>query len=305
MEATRSRRVSERNKRFLPLSLILFPLAIAVLAVPSAARADDDARDARWVGTWRASPQQPNLVGYPIMPEGLTNQTVRNIVHTSIGGKVARVRLTNAYGTAPLVIGEAHVAIHSTGAGIVPGSDRALTFSGGSSMTIAPGALAVSDPVFLDVPETGELVVSVYLPGPTGGPTMHFESTQTNYISSAGNFTGAATMPVASTQTCVTVFVIYTLCNSPWLFVSGVEVMASKETRAIVTLGDSITNDTKSTFDASRRWPDDLARRLLARKGGQKVAVLNAASAAIRSCPPAPGRARRPGSTATCSSSPA
>jgi hypothetical protein len=119
--------------------------------------------------------------------------------------------------------------------------DRPLTFSGGSSVTIPPGALAVSDPVFLDVPAMGDLAVSIYLPGPTGPPTNHFFSMQTNYVSPPGNFVAAADMPVASTETCISAFG-FTFCSSPWLFLAGVEVMASKQTSAVVTLGDSITD---------------------------------------------------------------
>jgi len=266
--------VSERHRMFSRLGLILFGLAVAGLAAPYAARAEDDSRDAHWVGTWSASPQAPNLVGIPILPAGFTNQTLREIVHTSIGGKVVRARLTNAYGTAPLSIGAAHLAIRSTGAAIVPGSDRPLTFSGGSSVTIPPGALAVSDPVFLDVPAMGDLAVSIYVPGPTGPPTNHFFSMQTNYVSPPGNFVAAADMPVASTETCISAFG-FTFCSSPWLFLAGVEVMASKQTSAVVTFGDSITDGAASTVDANRRWPDDLARRLLARKGNRDVGVLN------------------------------
>lgn len=110
----------------------------------------------------------------------------------SIGGSRVRRRFTNAHGQAPLQIGAAHVALRSTGAATVPGSDRTLTFGGKSGATIAPDATALSDPVNLEVLPRSDLAVSIYLPVATGLPTFHFRSRQTNYVSSTGNFIGAA-----------------------------------------------------------------------------------------------------------------
>lgn len=240
--------------RFRRLSLtVVGAMALAVVglvAVPVAfADGEHRNRDQDWVGTWGASPVAP-LPSNTTNP-GFTNQTVRLIVHTSIGGDDVRVRLSNAFGTNSLVIGEAHVALRSMGAAIVPGSDRVLTFSGTVSTTIPPGALALSDPVELDVPALGDLAVSIYLPGPTGQATWHSGAHQTNYISPPGDFTAATVMPVDHTVT-------------SWFYLTDVEVKASEGTAAIVTLGDSITDGTNSTTDANHRWPNDLAVRLLA-----------------------------------------
>ena len=138
-----------------------------------------------WVATWAASPQQPRAV--PAPPAGqpaagpsvattaparpgqrFNNQTVRMIVRTSIGGRRVRVQLSNAFGSAALVVGAAHVAARAKESEIIPASDRALTFSGKSSITIPAGASVVSDPVELDVPALGDLAVSVFFPGDTG-----------------------------------------------------------------------------------------------------------------------------------------
>jgi lysophospholipase L1-like esterase len=174
---------------------------------------------------------------------------VRLIVHTSLGGNEVRVRLSNAFGTESLAIGAAHVALHSMNAGIVSGTDRALTFSGSNSVSIPPGALVVSDSVKLDVPALSDLAVSLYLPGPTGQATWHAAAFSTNYISKAGDFTGAADLPVDHTVT-------------SWFYLTDVEVKSSKDTLAIVTFGDSITDGTRSTPDTNHRWPNLLAERL-------------------------------------------
>jgi lysophospholipase L1-like esterase len=172
-----------------------------------------------------------------------------------------RVRLST-FGANGVTIGAAHIALHGTGAATVAGSDRTLTFGGSPSITIPPGALVVSDPVALDVPALGDLAVSIFVPGVTGPATWHFESRQTSYISPAGDFTASAVMPVAATTVA-------------WFWLAGVEVMASKQTGAVVAFGESITDGSQSTVDANNRWTDDLARRLTAQPGNQKSGVLN------------------------------
>ena len=104
----------------------------------------------------------------------------------SIGGKRVRVRLSNAFGAGKLVIGAAHVALRSTGAAIAAGSDRMLTFNGSPSTAIPPGALAVSDPVNLQVPDLGDLAVSIYVAGNQVAATEHSLGLQTTYISAEG-----------------------------------------------------------------------------------------------------------------------
>src|SRR5437763_16568280 len=96
------------------------------------------AEPGRWVGTWEASPA-PQLSDESQMRAAkleFENQTLREIVHTSIGGDTVRVRLSNAYGKDSVEIGAAHIALHSRGAGIVAGSDPALTFGGQPKISI-------------------------------------------------------------------------------------------------------------------------------------------------------------------------
>lgn len=107
-----------------------------------------------WIGTWSASPQpiwDADFFAPLNIPRSLFSQTVRQIAHVSIGGNRVRVVLSNEYGTRPLVVGAAHVAIAGNGSSIATGSDRPLTFGGRSAFTIPPGAPAVSDPVDLAV----------------------------------------------------------------------------------------------------------------------------------------------------------
>lgn len=212
----------------------------------------------RWVGTWTST---------PAVVEGmaLNAQTVRNIAHVSIGGRVLRVRISNAYGMHKLDIGAASIALRGEGAGIVAGSDRNLTFNGSASTTIAAGALVVSDPVELDVAPLSDLAVSVYLPGNLPDSfqiTGHGVARQTNYVSGTGDFTSATTLPVEE-------------ATEAHLFVSGIDVLAPDGTAGIVALGDSLTDCNISRVDANNRWPDQLARRLVERGGARVPAVMN------------------------------
>lgn len=231
-------------------------LAVAGMAFGPSALAKDGHDEDHWVGTWSASPQ---IASTPTLING---QTLREIVHTSIGGDRVRVRLSNAFGTSSLIIGSAHLAIRSSGASIAAGSDRALSFNGSPSITIPAGALVVSDPVTLKVPELGDLAVSIYVPGNVSATTEHSLGLQTTYISPPGDFSGAPSIAAART-------------TQSWYFLTGVEVTASEKTRAIVTLGDSITDGFASTPDTNRRYPNRLAERLQAKPGKFRVAVLN------------------------------
>ena len=231
-------------------------LILAAALLTPGAIAKDESDSGRWVGTWSASPELTNA------PIHFNGQTIRQIVHTSLGGDRVRVRLSNAYGTDSLVIGAAHVAISVGGAAISPGSGRVLTFNGQTSITIPGGAVAMSDSIVLDVPALTDLAVSLYLPEDVAATTRHSTGLQTNYISGPGNFTGAADLAGTATD------VFY--------FVTGVEVRASRRARAIVALGDSVTDGFGSTPNMNQRFPNLLAARLQSRPDTSAIAVLNA-----------------------------
>jgi lysophospholipase L1-like esterase len=200
------------------------------------------------------------------------NQTVRQIVHVSIGGSRVRVLLNNTFGTAPLSVGAASIGLRESEAAIRSQSSRPLTFSGLSSFTIPAGAVFVSDPVELTVPALADVVVDLYLPGSTDAPsplTMHNTGLVTNYVSQSGNYVGAASLPVATT-------------TQSWFLLARIEVMAPEPVGALVAFGDSITDGTRSTPNSNNRWPDQLARRLNQSSSPVTLAVLNAGIAGNR-----------------------
>lgn len=198
----------------------------------------------RWVGSWTVSPTAMDGVS-------LDGQTVRMIAHISRGGETLRVRLSNAYGTGPLTIGAARIALRGGGDDIDLASDRALSFGGSETAAIAPGALVISDPIAFEAPPLADLVVSLFIPGKLPqavGITGHVNVCQTCWVSPAGDFTREQSMPVASSLDGI-------------FFLSAIEVPADADTRGIVAIGDSLTISNISTVGANNRWPDQLARR--------------------------------------------
>lgn len=236
-------------------SILLVAAVAASLAPARAALANP--RDARWVATWATGPAGPAPGATP----QFDNQTVRYIIHTSAGGDRVRVKLSNTFGADPLVIGSARIARRLTGARIERGTDRRLTFSGADHVTIPVGGLVLSDPVDLDVRAASDLAISVYLPQPTAGATMHLLALQTSYIAAGtGDATVAADLPGAATTT-------------SWHFLTGVDVRSRGG--AVVAFGDSITDGANSTTDANLRWPNVLASRLAARRSTSRLGVID------------------------------
>ena len=221
----------------------------ALLALPLAATA----QTATWVGSWGASPLPPAAATqrFPATP-GFSNQTIRQIVRLSAGGDRVRLRLTNEYGAQPLRIGAARVGLADGTGALVKGSEHAVTFAGKGSATIPAGAPLVSDPIDLRVADLASLSVSLYFPDDTGQCTCHQVGLQEAYVSAAGDFTTGVFAPAQTLQARA--------------FLSGVEVQ-SAHAKAIVVLGDSISDGVGSTTGTNRRWPDLLAERLNARSG--------------------------------------
>ena len=283
---------TRRGYAWLPPAVLV--LGVAWVGLHPVLQAQAVRSGEHWVGTWATavvarpqgpltpppvvagSPCQPAVFGpgpgrqgggpppTPPAPVNFSNQTLRQIVHVSIGGDRVRVVLSNAFGTVPLIVGAAHVALRAKDAAIDPKSGRPLTFAGSPSAVIAAGAVIVSDPVTLTVPAFADLAIDAFLPGDTAASssplTTHAGAQQNNYISTDGNHAGEAELPVATT-------------TQAWFFLARVEVVAPERVGAIVTFGDSITDGTRSTPNTNSRWPDQLAKRLAASTTG--FAVLN------------------------------
>ena len=269
-----SSRPRRRVRTAAAVLLVLLAALGAAAAIPALAQE-------HWVGTWASGlqaqiPPDPAAATQASDAGGdlfgplprVRNQTLRQFVRTSIGGTRVRVTFTNVFGTHPLEIGAAHLGVRADGAAIDPQAAAPLTFDGEPSVTIEAGSTVRSDAVDLDVPALGHLAVDMHLPGDTWhgrSPSSVLRGAwTTGYVSPAGDHTGTEQMPVDSTL-------------QSWVFLSRVEVAAAPERRAIVTLGDSITEGFGSTADTDSRWPDVLAERLGKALGREAPAVLNVA----------------------------
>src|SRR5579862_6740869 len=249
--------------------LILLACGAAVVAcarpTPSTIAISSGGVATSWIPTWAPSqspmPARPAAGMRDPVPT-YANTTIRQVVHTTIGGDRVRIRISNEYGDKPLVIGAAHIALHTTGSSIDAQSDRALTFGGKTSGIARAGAVLVSDDIPFAVPMLGDLAVSLYLPDSSRTSTRHPLAVATTYIARTGDQTSVTTLTADTTM-------------RQWTFLSGVDVRNPRVTGTIVVIGNSITDGFNSAPDSNRRWPDVLARRLLT-SGEPPKAIVNA-----------------------------
>ena len=223
------------------------------------------AGDGHWVTTWGCGPQLTEPGNLP--PSPLANSTLRQFVHVTIGGKLLRARLSNAYGTNSVTLNLVHVALAAGGGSAASGlidtnTDRALTFRGAPSVTLPPGEVALSDPFEYNLPPLTNLAITIFF-GNISATTIngHPGSRTTSFIQ-AGNAVSAPSLPAAAT-------------TAHWYIITGVDVLADSSSKGVVVLGDSISDGRGSTTDGNDRWPDALARRLSTNAPTAAVAVVN------------------------------
>jgi lysophospholipase L1-like esterase len=238
-------------------------LAMLFLSVVAASGAES-----HWVTTWATSPaasEHPTL---------FSNQTIREIVHITIGGSAVRLRLANTFGTQALRLDAVFVGLQKNAATLVAQSNHMVTFGESRTIAIPEGAEVLSDPVSFVVGPEQNLVVSLFVAGDSGPATSHWLALQTSYISGAGDFAGeeggSGFEENHGSKT-----------TGSWYFLSAVEVLAPASVKgAFVVLGDSITDGTSARSDRNERWTDVLAHRLLT--DNKNMAVVNAGIAGNR-----------------------
>jgi lysophospholipase L1-like esterase len=213
------------------------------------------------VGTWANAPQAPLQNTQNLSTKGFSEQTIRSILQTSIGGEGVRVRLTNTFGTNPVTFDHVTIGVRENGAAVAE-TPRDVTFSGERSVTLASNTRVYSDPVSLSVEPSQELVVSIYAPTATGPATWHSVAKHRTYLAS-GDHAGDARADA------------FNQAATAWYFLDGVDVLAPKARGSVVALGDSITDGYRSTLGTDHTWPDFLARRINNRRSIKK-SVLNA-----------------------------
>ena len=214
----------------------------------------------KWIGSWTAAPM--NVWSSDTVLPGFFNQTIRETCRISLGGSSLCVRLTNEFGDRPIELSDVRIANAFEHGAIQPHTSRQLTFNGEVAGHLPPGTALISDPIEMIVAPLSVLSISAYTRGYLPIQTHHYEAQQTTFISLPGNFTEARIMPLEQMST------------SRYL-VSAVYVNAEENSRAVVCVGDSLTDGYGSETDGNSRWPDILAQILQAYPALSKVAVLN------------------------------
>jgi lysophospholipase L1-like esterase len=213
-----------------------------------------------WVGTWGTAPQLVERHNNPPAP-GLTNNSLRQIVQVSIGGKKVRLKLTNEFSTEPTEIKAIELSVAKTAGSsseIDEASTVSLTFDGKPSVTIPAGGMIVSDAVKFPIGERQNVAITIHYGQTSPSVSGHPGSRTTSYLKEGNttDFTGA-------------------IRTDHWYNIQTLEVEASKKAGAVAILGNSITDGRGSTTNEQNRWADVLSRRLLQNKATKQVGVLN------------------------------
>jgi lysophospholipase L1-like esterase len=221
-----------------------------------------------WIATWAASLQSADPDPHePLLT--IEDQTVRERMRLSIGGAQICIRLSNEYGSAPLLVGSATVGVPSDPTSVRPGSIQTVTFGGRNSVTIPAGAPVLSDPVAFPVTSGAEISISLYFPQRVATPTLHALALKRAVVSQHGDHTRAERIEAGAV-------------SESSILVSAVLVPAQPSQRLVVAFGDSVTDGDGSTMDADHNWPSDLIHRLGRTPEGSKLAVVNAGIAGNR-----------------------
>lgn len=183
-------------------------------------------------------------------------------MRVSIGGSKIRLRFSNEFGSSPLLVGSATVAVPTDASSVKQDSIKSVTFEGRRSVTIPAGAPVLSDPVKFPVTSGAEISISIYFPERVITPTLHAFAFKHAVISQSGDFTDAEKIQAAAKSTA-------------WISVSEVLVPTQPSERLAVAFGDSITDGDGSTVDADKNWPSDLVRRTAKTPNDSSFAVVN------------------------------
>src|ERR671932_1306601 len=278
--------VTPSNRRRLVRSVLtlvsVIALGLPTASVASAGRSSAAQTANMLAASWAASVHGPYPSGnavaqpelkyaFPLPETGADDQTFRLIVRPDLWSSQFRLRLANTFGTQPVAFDGVFVGLQASGGALAAGTDRPVTFAGGTpGVTVPAGQSVYSDPVTLDyVTDPAnflgrKLAVSFHVVGTSGPMTWHAKAMQTSYVTAPGAGAHGADESDAA----------FAYSTTSWYFLDALDAMAPAGTAVVAALGDSITDGTGSTLNGDDRWPDMLARRLHAAYG-TRVAVVN------------------------------
>jgi len=238
----------------------VFLFLIAIITGLSACSSSPEKEPLEWTGTWSTAQQLTEPRNMPPEP-GLSGNTIRQIVHVSTGGNELRLRISNAFGTEPVVINQVHLA-KSLGESIIDTTSGVfITFDGQQEIKMVPGEAALSDPFAFTLPELSNVAITMHIDSISSDVTGHPGSRTTSFITEGNQVSASGFKDAAQTD--------------HWYIIDAIDVQAPKSHAAISILGNSITDGRGSGTNKQNRWPDELARRLKATDSTDHVSVLN------------------------------
>lgn len=215
----------------------------------------------KWVGTWATARQLIDPANIPPAP-GLSNNTLRQVVCVSIGGKSMRLKVSNEFGKTVLSLKSIQIAVSKGLDATDSTTSKQLTFSGRNNIELAPGAELFSDPVSFDLKPRMQLAITITFGETPQSLTGHSGSRTTSYL-----LTGQQTTPGYNFAGSIK--------TDHWYVITGIDVSAAKSPGSVVVFGDSITDGRGSGTNKQDRWTDVLSVNLLQNKGTKDVGVLN------------------------------
>jgi len=247
--------------QFIPKSFFTLILALFVIGCTNVfANASDKESGLVWTGSWATAPQLVEPNNMPPKP-GLTNNTFRQIVRVSLGGKTVRLRFTNLFSKSALTLNSVSIAISTEGSNIVKKTSKFLRFEGKKCVTLLPNTELTSDPLAFNLSSGSRLAITICYGDVPQDLSGHPGSRTTSYL-----LTGKKS-PKADFSKAVT--------TDHWYTINRVEVLAPKTAGTIAILGNSIADGRGSGVNKQNRWPDLLSDRLLQNESTKQRAVLN------------------------------
>ena len=238
----------------------LFSTLLLLAAYGSTSTGKDNSAT-EWIGTWTTAQQLVEPRNMPPDP-GLSHNTLRQIVHVSLGGDSVRMKFSNEFSASPVTMREVHIVVSAGGGAVVPETDQRLSFNGESEIAMAPGAAVISDPFQFALEPLSDVAITIYFGETSPDVTGHPGSRTTSYILPGNEVTAVDFSDAVTTD--------------HWYVIDGIDVIAPNSAGAVVVLGNSITDGRGSGTNEQNRWTDELASRLGKNPGTRQVAVLNA-----------------------------
>ncbi len=245
------------------LFAIIFAIIFCISLASCGSGVKDIPEEDGWVAAWASAQLTAGTNEFPINPP-LKENTCRQQIRVNLGGDKIRLTLSNEYGELPAMFESVHIA-HLVEAGknaIDPATDTVLTFGGAESFQIEPGMKMTSDEIDFPFEALDDLAITVKF-GKYAGSTLtsHTGARCTTWIST-GDHVADESFSAEETMT-------------SWYFISELDTWAEAGTKAVVLLGDSITDGYGSNTDKFERWSDEMNRLFAADPDYNNISVIN------------------------------